>query len=383
MHGKYIIRIKEMEVMKALGRAPVVCILGPRQCGKSTLAKKLIADFDSVYLDLQSLSDLSKLNEPELFFDANRSKLICLDEIQQKPDFFSYLRSEIDRDRRPGRFLILGSASRDLLKQSSETLAGRITYLDLSPLNLTEIGFDFFQAHWNRGGFPDSYLSEDDEDSFLWREDFLKTFISRDIPMYGVDAPPTTLERFLRLAAHYHGSSPNISQLADNAGLSRTTARKYIDLLNDTYIIRHLASFQKNFGKRLVKEARIYFRDSGVFHFLKGIESYNELLGSDSLGVSWEGYCLENILTHMPKWQASFIRTSNKAEVDLVLERKGKIIFCEFKASKEPKLQRGFHNLKEELNPVESWIIAPVESPYPFQKGITVGNPLHFLEAFA
>lgn len=383
MHGDYIERKQQEAVLKALKRAPVVCILGPRQCGKSTLAKTLLNKIDSIYLDLQRASDRAQLNEPNLFFDANRNKLICLDEIQQLPDFFSHLRSEVDLNRTPGRFLILGSASRDLLKQSSETLAGRITYLELTPLNLTELSWKTFQTHWNRGGFPESYLSESDGDSYLWREDFIKTFISRDIPMYGVDAPPTTLERFLKLVSHFHGSTPNISQLADSAGLSRPTAKKYIDLLNDTYVLRHLSSYEKNFGKRLIKEPRVYYRDSGIFHFMQGIETYNELLGSSCLGVSWEGYCLENILSNLPKWTASYIRTSNGAEVDLILEYKGRIIFCEFKASKTPKVKRGFYNIADELNPSESWIIAPVEDSYPFQKGIYVGNPVHFLNKFA
>ena len=261
MHG-YIERSLEKELRKKLTNSPVVAILGPRQCGKTTLAKKVISDMPSVYLDLQNRTDLNKLNEPEIFLESYRDKLICLDEIQLKPDFFSYLRSEIDKDRRNGRFLILGSASRDLIKQSSESLAGRISYLDLSSFMYEEVKAEYsWQELMLKGGFPDSLLAEDDEVSFDWRSDFIRTFLERDIPALGFNIPVPIMEKLWVLLSHYHGQTINYNKLANVVDVTQQTLKKYLAILEQTYMIRFLQPFEANIKKRLIKSPKVYIRD--------------------------------------------------------------------------------------------------------------------------
>jgi len=377
MHG-YIHRFIEEKLHRALARSPAVAILGPRQCGKSTTAKILLKNISSVYFDLQDRVDRNKLAEPELFFDHHRDKLICLDEIQLLPEFFSILRSEIDRDRRAGRFLILGSASRDLIKQSTESLAGRISYTDLTPFLLKEVaGISAWSDLWLRGGFPDSVLADDDPDSFDWRLDFIRTFMERDIPNLGFNIPIPVIERLWLLLSHYHGQTVNYHKLAGAADISIPTLKKYLAILEQTYMVRLLPPGAANLKKRLIKSPKIYLRDSGILHTLLNIETYDDLLGNPIAGASWEGFVIENIIAQYDQWKPSFLRTSNGAEIDLVMERAGRRHLFECKLSKAPKLSRGFHELVDSMQPESAWVIAPVDEPFEIKKGIFVGSPKH------
>lgn len=378
MHG-YLPRLAERKLARALARSPVVAILGPRQCGKSTLAREFLADLDSVHLDLQNRVDRNKLNEPELFFERYAKSLVCLDEIQRLPSIFEVLRSQVDRDRRPGRFLVLGSASRDLLRQSNETLAGRIAYLDLTPFLFSEIAeVSDWQTHWLRGGFPDSLLADDHTDSEDWRRDFVRTFLERDIPNLGFSIPAPMMERFWRLLAHYHGQTVNYAKLAESVDISVRTCKKYLTLLEQTYMVRVLPPFVKNLKKRLIKSPKVYLRDSGILHTLLEIEGFDGLLSHPSNGASWEGYSMENILAAMPRHRPSFIRTSNGAEIDLVMEYGTSREVFEFKLSKSPKPSRGFHELVKEIGPEKSWIVAPVDETYEYAANIMVASPADF-----
>jgi uncharacterized protein len=380
MHG-YIPRIAENHLKQALSRAPAVALLGPRQCGKSTLAKTFLKEIPSAYLDLQDRIDRNKILEPELFFDRHRDELICLDEIQRLPDFFSTLRSEIDRDRRPGRFLILGSASRDLIRQSTESLAGRIAYLDLTPFLIQELESQTpWQTLWLRGGFPDSVLAQDDGLSFKWRRDFIRTFMERDIPGLGYNIPIPVIERLWILLAHYHGQIVNYSKLAGAAELSIPTLKKYLSILEQTYMIRLLKPAEKNLKKRLIKSPKVYLRDTGILHSLLDIEDYDHLLAHPVAGASWECFAMENILSAYPHWRPSFMRTSNGAEIDLILERANRQLLFEFKLSKAPKPSRGFYELIETLQPEAALIIAPVDASYDIRRGVQVASPEGFLK---
>ncbi len=375
MHG-YIQRFAEQEISGALSRSPAVAILGPRQCGKSTTARMLLKTIPSVYLDLQDRVDRNKLSEPELFFDRYRDQLICLDEIQQLPDFFSVLRSEIDKDRRPGRFLILGSASRDLIKQSSESLAGRIAYIDLTPFLLKEVtDVSLWSDNWLRGGFPESVLANSDHDSFDWRLDFIRTFMERDIPNLGFNIPVPVIERLWMLLAHTHGQTVNYHKLAAATDISIPTLKKYLAILEQTYMIRLLQPAETNLKKRLIKSPKIYLRDCGILHTLLDIETYDSLLANPIAGASWEGFVIENIISEHGRWKPSFIRTSNGAEIDLLLERAGHCRIFECKLSKAPKPSRGFHELMDSLKPESAWIIAPVDETYELKKEIFVSPP--------
>ena len=375
MHG-YIQRAIEIELRQALGRSPAVAILGPRQCGKSTTAKMLLGDSPFVYLDLQDRVDRNKLTEPELFFDHYRDKLICLDEIQLMPEFLSVLRSEIDKDRRPGRFLILGSASRDLIRQSTESLAGRIAYTDLTPFLLKEISHvSSWSNLWLRGGFPESLLAGNDSDSFDWRLNFIRTFMERDIPGLGLNIPIPVMERLWLLLAHYHGQTVNYQKLAAAADLSIPTLKKYLAVLEQTYMVRLLPPLEANLKKRLIKSPKLYLRDSGILHTFLEIETYDYLLANPVAGASWEGFALENIIAQHGRWRPSFLRTSNGAEIDLVLERAGQRRVFECKLSKAPKPSRGFHELIDSLKPESAWVIAPVDESYAIGKEIFVCPP--------
>lgn len=376
MHG-YIQRMQEAKLHNALSRSPAVAILGPRQSGKSTTARMLLRDIPSVYLDLQDRVDRNKLSEPELFFERYRDQLICLDEIQLLPEFFAVLRSEIDKDRRPGRFLILGSASRDLIKQSTESLAGRIAYIDLTPFVLKEVKeVSAWSDIWLRGGFPESVLAGNDMDSFDWRRDFIRTFMERDIPNLGFNIPIPVIERLWQLLAHYNGQTVNYSKLATAVDVSIPTLKKYLSLLEQTYMVRLLPPAEANIKKRLVKSPKIYLRDSGILHALLDIEEYDFLLSSPMAGPSWEGFVIENIITEHDRWRPSFIRTSNGAETDLMLERAGKKHLFECKLSKAPKPSRGFYELIDAVQPASAWVVAPVDEPYAIQKGIHVCSPV-------
>ena len=374
MHG-YINRLLEKQILEDLDYFPVVAIIGPRQCGKSTLAKfigKSINDF--IYLDLESLRDLNKLEDPEYFFEINPGKTVCLDEIQRKPELFTVLRSIVDRDEHRTRILLLGSASPDLLKHSSETLAGRISYIPLSPFFLSEISslkMFSLQDFWLCGGFPRSFLNT--KMSYRWRENFIKTFLERDMPLHGINISSLNLRRFLTMCAHSCGQVFNASKIGESLGLSHTTVKKYIDIFEQTYLIRTVQPYFKNVKKRIIKSPKIYIRDTGILHALLSIKNTNDLLGHPIYGSSWESFCIENILSEFIDWEYSFYRTSNGAELDLIIEKGDKKIGLEFKSSIVSKLQRGFWHCLEDLELTEAYIITPVEQKYKMRNATVIG----------
>ncbi len=364
---------------------PAVAILGPRQVGKSTLAQEILKTSpNNLFLDLEKPSDQNKLQDPELFFGTQKNKLICLDEIQRLPEIFPTLRSILDEGKKNGQLLILGSASPELLKQSSESLAGRIAYLELPPFTLHEVLQSqkkdpqrILQKLWLRGGFPRSFLAKNTLASFEWREAFVRTFLERDIPQLGIKIPSETLRRFWLICAHLQGQILNSSKLGQSFGASHTTIRHYLDLLQQTYIIRLLPPFENNLKKRLVKSPKLYLRDSGLLHALLNLKNFEDLLGHPVYGNSWEGFVIENILNHTQnKFKASFYSTATGNEIDLILENNKKRLAVECKASTSPTLTKGFYMAAEDLKVDQSFVIAPVKEAYFLSKKIQV-IPLH------
>lgn len=364
----------EHNVLQALSRQAAVALLGPRQVGKTTLALKIAKNRESIYLDLEALEDRQKLRDPALFLTKNEKRLVILDEIHRMPELFQALRGLIDQGRRKGlrtgRFLILGPASIDLLRQSSETLAGRIEYIDMEPLNILEMtsGDKLDSAKlWVRGGFPDSYLAENDEDSFAYRRNFIRTYLERDVPQFGPRITSETLQRLWIMLAHSQGQFLNAARLAGSLSVSSPTVSSYVDLLTDLLLVRRLPPLHINTKKRLVKAPRIYVRDSGLTHALLGIADYNQLSGHPVFGASWEGFVIENLLSVAPaRTKASFYRTSAGAEIDLVLELPGGEIWAiEINGGLAPKLQKGFYNAIEDINPVRSFVVYAGADRYP------------------
>ncbi len=379
MHS-YIERYLTNKIQKRLTEIPAVAILGARQVGKSTLAKKIISKkSNAVYLDLERTSDLNKLRDPETFFSINKSKFICLDEIQKVPELFSTLRSVIDEHQRNGQFLILGSASRDLIQQSSESLAGRIAYVELPPFQQYEVKSSKFENLWLRGGFPRSYLAKGALQSLEWRNDFIHTYLERDIPALGIKISAPKLERFWRMCAHSHGQILNLSKLGASLGVSHHTVRSYVDILEQTFLLRTLQPYWANVKKRLVKSPKIYMRDSGILHALLDIDSHNHLLGHPIYGESWEGFVIEQILTRLQHWQGYFYRTAAGNEIDLILEKGRELIAVEIKASSAPTVSKGFYNSIEDLGIDKAFIIAHVKHDYPYEQGVQVVSLESFL----
>lgn len=378
----YIERHQTPFIENRLSRMPVVAILGPRQCGKTTLARHIVDRMgNSRYLDLESNRDLRKLDDPEAFFEDNRDKLVCLDEIHRRPDLFTSLRSIVDRHDRNGQALILGSASPELMKQSSETLAGRISLVELTPFLLKETGPESLKKLWLSGGYPGSFREAEDENSLLWREDFVRTFLERDLPALERRFQIGNINRLWQMCAHISGQVLNYSTLASSLGVSSHTVKNYIDLLSRTYMVRLLPPHFANVKKRLIKSPKIFLRDTGILHALLGIEDRNSLLGHPSYGASWETFSVEQILSSLRGWRASFYRTSSGNEIDLILTRGNRMVTVECKASSAPELSRGFYAAREDLNPTESWVIAPISEPYIVdrERKIYAGNPLHLI----
>ncbi len=364
-------------VHKALDRQAAVALIGPRQVGKTTLALAVAGGRPSFYLDLERQDDRNKLANPELFLAHYEDRLVILDEIHRLPELFQSLRGIIDAGRRKGlrngRFLILGSASIDLLRQSGESLAGRIEYIDMQPLNALEIaasGIQQVQSLWLRGGFPDSYLAATDEDSFVWRENFIRTYLERDVPQFGPRLPAETLQRLWTMLAHSQGQCLNASKLAASLSISSPTISRYIDLLVDLLLIRRLPPLHANNKKRLVKSPRLYVRDSGVTHALLGIADYAQLSGHPVFGMSWEGFVIENLLSAAPpRSRASFYRTSGGAELDLILDLPaGERWAIEIKSGLAPKLGRGFHQAREDVAPSRSFVVYAGQDRYPISE---------------
>lgn len=375
-------------LLKRLQQSPAVAVSGSRQVGKTTLARDLDPGKPSHYLDLERPSDLAKLSDPELYLSGFEDQLVILDEVQRVPDLFPVLRSLIDERRRAGEkaghFLLLGSASPELLQQSSETLAGRISYLELSPLQLQELPRpkESLQVHWERGGYPDSYLAPDEDSSIQWREDFITSYVERYLPQQGITATPVVLRRFCTMLAHQQGATINLSKLAGSLGIDGKTARRYLELLEGLYLVRSLPPWTRNAGKRLVKSPKVYWRDSGVLHALAGLRNLEQLFGHPLCGASWEGYCIEQILGHLPKGAtASHYRTHAGAEVDLVIEKAdGEILAVEIKRTLSPKLTPGLVESLETLKADQGVIIIPEGNSYPLSKTVTATGLLSFLE---
>ena len=373
-----ISRRKFQLVRDRLDQFPAVALLGPRQVGKTTLAEVIADGQPSAYLDLEAAADRAKLAEPALYLSAHEGKLVVLDEIHRMPGLFPELRGIIDRGRRrgqrAGRFLLLGSASIELLKQSGETLAGRIAFVELDPFNLLEVGGDARDRLWVRGGFPDSFLAEDDRGSAVWRENFIRTYLERDIPQLGPRIPAETLRRFWTMLAHMQGGSLNQANLARGLGIDGKTVSRYLDLLVDLLLVRRLAPFRANVGKRLVKSPKIYVRDSGIVHALLGLEDREAVLGHPVAGGSWEGFVVETLLgAAQGQVKAWFFRTAAGAKVDLLLEMpNGKLWAIEIKRSLAPRPEKGFHHARQDLRPERAFIVYPGDDRYPRDDGLEV-----------
>ena len=368
---------------------PAVALIGPRQVGKTTLALEIAKAQPSLYLDLERPADLAKLQDPELFLSRPQDKLVILDEVHRAPELFQPLRGIIDEGRRKGRrggqFLFLGSASIDLLKQSSETLAGRIAFAELHPLDALEVEQHDDSPHrldrlWLRGGFPDSYLAGDDEANSDWRLDFIRTYLERDVPQLGPRIPAETLRRFWTMLAHGQGGQLNASRLAVGLGVSGQTVGRYLDLLVDLLLVRRLAPWTANVGKRLVKSPKVYVRDSGLTHALLGIEALDDLMGHPVVGPSWEGFVIENILSATRRnVHAYYYRTSAGAEIDLVLAlRPDRLWAVEVKRTLSPSVGKGFLNACEDIGADRRFIVYPGSIPFPVGHE-TTAVPLTYL----
>jgi uncharacterized protein len=372
------------ELALRLTEAPAVALLGPRQVGKTTLAQTLGETRAALYLDLESPADRAMLTNPELFFADHRGRLVILDEVHQMPGLFAVLRGAIDRARkaghRTGQFLLLGSASIDLLKQSGESLAGRVSFIELNSFQIDEIcaaGKDSpadIDRLWLRGGFPESFLAKSNASSLRWRQDFIRTYLQRDIPQFGPRIAAETLRRFWTMLAHGQSTLLNIAQLARNLGVDAKTAASYVDLLVDCLLVRRLQPWHGNSAKRLVKSPKIYVRDSGLVHALLSLESKEQLLAHPVVGGSWEGFVIENLVGNLPEGSsAGFYRSGAGAEIDLVITwPNGEHWAVEIKRSTTPKLERGFHHACEDVMPSKKFIVTPGDVRYRYSEDITV-----------
>jgi len=376
-------------VLNALENQDAVALLGPRQAGKTTLAHIIGQQTPSIYLDLESSTDRNKLSDPELFLRQHADKLVILDEIHRMPEIFQPMRGLIDEGRRNGnrnkRFLILGSAAIDLLRQSGETLAGRISYIHMHPLDVLEVENDLASMNklWLRGGFPDSYLAKTGQQSFNLRRNFIRTYLERDVPQFGPRIPSETLERLWTMLAHTQGTMLNSSRLTSGLSVSSPTVTTYVDLLSNLLLVRRLMPYHKNIGKRLVKSPKTYVRDSGLLHALLGIQDANTLAGHPVVGSSWEGFAIENILAAAPEHaKASFYRTTNGAEMDLVLELGGSdgIWAIEIKRGLSPRPERGFYNAMEDIRPDKTFVVYSGDEQYPIGADVEVIGLLGMME---
>lgn len=362
---------------------PVLGIVGPRQVGKTTLSKQLIQSMDkeAVYIDLENPADEAKLTDPQLFFEANQDKCIILDEIQRKPELFPILRSMVDMHRVPGRFLILGSASPHLIRDSSESLAGRIAYEELSPFNLIELSEKQQQTHWMRGGFPDSFLAPKGAIQQKWIRNFIQTYVERDLPMLGLNIDRNIIRKLWTMLAHMQGSVLNMSNLGKSLELSSVTIKKYLTFLEDAFLIRELKPYSQNIKKRLVKSPKVYVRDSGVLHYLLNIETFDQLQGNPILGNSWEGYVIEQICQLLPeRMEPYFYRTQDGAECDLVLTKAGvPEIGIEIKYTSSPKISRGNKQSFADLRTKMNYITTPKSDDYLVAENIRVCSLNDFL----
>jgi hypothetical protein len=363
-------------VEQSLKHFPAVGLIGSRQVGKTTLAKEIANKYrkKTIYLDLELPSDLNKLQDPELYLKQYENSLVIIDEIQKMPELFPLLRALIDQKRTAGRFLILGSASPALIKHSSESLAGRIIYHHLTPFLVGEIGSKELSVRrlWLRGGYPESFLAKSDELSLKWRENFIKTFIERDIPQLDYRIAAKRLKNFLSMVAHLSGQLLNASQIANSLDISSPVIKNYLDIFEETFILRRLPPYYVNIKKRLVKSPKIYIRDSGLLHYLLGNQTFDNLLAHPAVGASWEGFVVEQLLGHLPpNYQPYFFRTSAGAEIDLLFASgKDVLTAFEIKYSLSPKLSKGFWQAFKDLSCRKGYIIYPGKEKYSLAKNI-------------
>jgi len=392
-----IIRMLEQKVREALETMPVVALLGSRQVGKTTLALDLLPktmERAVHYLDLELDSHLARLEDAEAYLMGLPKTLIIIDEVQRRPDLFPLLRGIIDHRKRQGdragQFLLLGSASRDLLQHASETLAGRIRYLELTPFLISEIrraeglGFNPDKL-WFRGGFPSSYLAATEDESWHWRGDFISTYVERDIPLMGPKVPAHQIKKFWQMLAHHHGQQLNLSGIGKSLEVSHTTIRRYLDLLTDFYMVRQLQPWSGNTKKRLVKSPKIYLRDSGLLHKFLGLSTWADLLSHPLCGASWEGFLIENILSSLSdKWRASYYRSALQTEIDLVLEGPSQAIWAvEIKRSLAPKLSAGFHAAAADIRATKKFVIYGGSDRFPMSNNTEAMGILDFLQEIA
>jgi predicted AAA+ superfamily ATPase len=363
-------RLIQPELSARLASTPAVVLLGPRQCGKTTLALEIAKHQPSIYLDLEAESDRAKLTDPELYLSQHEDELVILDEVHRTPDLFKSLRGLIDQGRRhgknAGRFLLLGSASMDLLKQSGETLAGRISYLELHPLNVLEIGVADQPNLWLRGGFPESFLASNDQTSARWRLDFIRTYLERDIAQFGPRIAAETLRRFWTMLAHYQCQPLNAAQLARSLAVDGKTIANYLDLMVDLLLVRRLPAWHRNEGKRLVRSPKVFIRDSGLMHALLRLDDMETLLGHPAVGFSWEAHVIETLVTTAPEGtHASFYATTSGVEIDLVLELPRRQTWAiEVKRNLSPKVEAGFYRACEDIKPKRRFVVYPGDETF-------------------
>jgi uncharacterized protein len=358
------------QLTTAIARSPVTSLLGPRQCGKTTLARIVGKNHDAIYFDLESLPDQRRLQNPELMLGSLQG-LVVIDEIQMMPELFSVLRVLVDRPDNKTRFLILGSASPKIVKTASETLAGRTEFVDLAGFNLSEVSTSV-EKLWLRGGFPRSFLAKTDNDSQAWRNGFIRTFLERDIPQLGITVPAAAMRRFWTMLAHFHGQTLNVSEIGRSLGISDKTVQSYLDILCGTFMMRQLQPWHVNISKRQVKAAKIYFCDSGLFHSLLDISDMHALLGHPRLGASWEGFALEQVIQAVAPTEAYFWATHGGAELDLFFIKGGKHYGVEFKFNEAPTITKSMRIALENLDLSHLWIVYPGKDAYPVQQNISV-----------
>lgn len=368
-------RTPELELLKKLLKDnPIVAILGPRQCGKTTLSHQFsrLLSTEVTAFDLENPRDAERLKDPLLALEDTKG-VVIIDEIQRLPDLFPVLRVLSDRSKKT-KYLILGSASRDLIKQSSESLAGRISYLEIGGFSLEHIGAQNLGRLWIRGGFPRSYLASSEASSYQWREDFIATFLERDIPQLGIKVPAKSLRRFWGMLAHYHGQIFSASEIGRSLGVSDHTAQRYLDLLSGTFMVRQLRPWYYNTKKRLVKRPKIYFRDTGILHALLSLENRKDVLSHPKLGASWEGFALEEVIRqlHLKEEESFFWGLHTGAELDLVFEKKGKLYGIEVKYTQAPSLTSSMRFAFRELSLKHLWVVYPGKEEYSLAKDITV-----------
>ena len=358
-------------IRKAIDRNPVVAVLGPRQCGKTTLARQLIPPDHPQYFDLEDPVIGQMMENPMTVLQTLRG-LVIIDEAQRQPGLFPVLRVLADREGQPAIFLILGSASPELSRQASESLAGRVEIIEMRGFDLGELPADTQDKLWLRGGFPRSFLAADEESSVAWRKNFIRTFLERDLAALGFGLSPALMARFWTMLAHYHAQLWNGSEMAASLGVAPNTARAYLDALEQTYMIRRLLPWHANLGKRLVKTPKIYFRDSGIFHTLCGIQAATELFTHPKLGASWEGFACEEVLQSQQPDQAWFYAVHSGSELDLILDMRGKRIGVEFKRADAPGITRSMRIALTDIGLDELWIVYPGMRTYPLEENITV-----------